>query len=977
MSLLFINEDYSGDNFPSSNVGVWTQSRIEVLHFVEYKAETIQTNVVVHTNAGVKWLELLDGSNWSDHGFANSKSINILIVSSGGTSTTPATIDYLDGELMFLTTGLVFQDGFQYPIIDSSTGDVLISLELIQTDAPEKIEFDFNLTNPNAPSLNSLIDGEINRFSYNNLDALSIGGSAPMNQINFKSGGLIKDVNVIYSSIVGSQRIYYVDFNFFNWVYLQNGNNNPSWFDGIDTVGAINRVRMFAQANNPNTVMEAVSNNNIGNCGGFNENFNTGNETYSLDNVIYKNANGDVVSGIDYCNLTSFEAVINAPAGELDTVQSRFNIGMSWIPSDEDDYQNKLQNFGHNTALVTPNNTFSNNATPDPTVYNGYQNSFFDVSWSFKNLTFFITSPTQITVSGEVFPTVNNSYFGTLGQGEAKHTLWVSSYRNDIVDNKRLSTSVKLYDTDVVCTPPKGISLDLDTKIYDHVFNEIVDTTTTEDDVFIRTELTLRKNVVYESLKVGFEMYNTVTEEYFDLEQFVFNFDSIPFINGIYEVNENITRPYNVPPISNRNKILFRRYTLNDSAIAYGLIIDYTWLNDWRYWLAKSNADNDFFNASESNNGLNKDWQHYTDNPDWVFRYKLLLQKDGIANFNNTEIVIRPYEDEDVTTVTTFVDTSDGSTPTTLISDTIMEVTSVLTWNTGVYDALTSWSASTIEDFEGANRWLLSSFWQQGNVGDNPLKSLIVADTLDVQIYNNIATFKYLIDTNDLNAQNVSLTQRIYSEDKGFGNMWIDLRTGGNAFTFGELATDDIKHGKATDVIRTNDGLVITSANEDVWAAWIKFNYLEFLRHEGKTVQYILKTQDNDASESMTGVGSTASDEIIIDQVGQQEISLNLNATDTFLSIVGNNGTVGVPVSQSFDNTANPSGFYKIKITSSGTFGSVLSVYGLVDGLETSWDDETNLIHSETSALTPDETNLIPMAIVNGDALILTAIKVF
>ena len=976
MSLLITNEDYNGANFLSSNSGGRVISELTFLHYVEYICDSVTTGITSVTNGGISWLVLEDGSDWSEHGFADGKSISIIQTLSGVPITITSTINYLDGNLMFVTTGL----GNSYsPQIDNATGNVILSLEIRQASAPEKLEFDFNLTNPNSPSLNSLIDGNVNRFNVDNIDAMVVGASLPMVQINSKSGGLITSASLKLESSTGSpdyQRVYKIFFKFVNWTYIQNGDNNPTWFDGVGTVGAIARVRMFAELGNPNTVMETTSSNSYGNCGNFDENYNTGVETYTLSSASFTDSVGNPVSGIDYCALTKFTAVIDAPAGRLNTTYSNFRIGMSWIPADEDDYQNKNDSFGNNLAVNASEAIFSHSTSPFVTPIDGYLNNEYDIQWSFNNLQFTIGGG-QLTVTGDIYPTNgNNDYFDTVNSGEKKHVLWVDTFRNDYVPNQQLRTSVKVYDQDVICSPPLGSLYSVINNIFDHDNNPNQTETTTEDDVLLRDDWLMPRNTVFQDLTVGFQMYNTVTGESFNLEQFVFDFSTAPFINGVYEINQSIPRNFNLPPTSNKNEVkISRQSSLPDDAFNYSLGLSYGYLNDWRYWLAKANANIDFFNPLESNNGLNRDWEHFQSG-NWVFRHEFLLRKDNVSDFFYKEIPIRPYEDEDVSDSTILIDLSNGSTVTSLIDNTEIEVSKELIWNLGIYDPTTAWAEVTIEDFEGGNRWVLSSVEEQGSISANPLKSIIASDKLEMLFFNNIATLKYKIDTNIIDINNVSFTYRIYS-DLGVGE-WTDLRLGGNVLSIGgENTGSDIEHDEASKLTRKVDGLECFPNGTVSWEGWVSFPIFNFNRVDSTTIEYIIKTIDTDTAESMLGIaGSGIALPQNTDLRGYQETSVYYDLNNKFIDIYGNDGTVGTPSTKSFDTGVNASGHYKVKITDSGTLGCTISVYELADGIQTSWNDETNLVHSEVSTLTPDEIALMPFCLLNDEPTTLVAIRV-
>ena len=168
---------------------------------------------------------------------------------------------------------------------------------------------------------------------------------------------------------------------------------------------------------------------------------------------------------------------------------------------------------------------------------------------------------------------------------------------------------------------------------------------------------------------------------------------------------------------------------------------------------------------NEPNNGLNKNWRYYALDPDWSPQFTILVEKDDISDFFSRPFNIRRYEDEDCTTVCTFTNLEDGSNPEVLVANTQIQVDAVITWNTGVFEASQLWAESTIEDFESGNRWVLSSYLDQGNVNLNPLKPLDGLSKLQVVIVGNVATLSYIIDTNILTSTSVSISHRIHSLD--------------------------------------------------------------------------------------------------------------------------------------------------------------------------------------------------------------------
>lgn len=781
MPIIPVQEQYNGtENSLNSNVGKWAPASFEFIHRADFESIADISNTVTYFTVGSggvqsHWLQLNNGQNWKDLGFAEGVPIQVIFTSPPLILVNQnTTVTSIDNDLLYIADplnsgGTDLPTNVQSPDTDAN-GEPFGKCTIVCTDAPQEIQYDFNLTNIEAPTLESLIDGSINRFRYNELDTLALGGSAVMLPINNLSGGYFRDVTIEYVAEQDLFRKYKISFNFFNWAMLQSGFDEPDWFEGTKTIGGIHRVNMLTVQGDNGSALKFNTNGNSGNVGGFDENYNTGIAGYTLNNVEFTNLAGDPIEGIDYSNTCKFEAVVNDPFGRLSVVFSRFNIGMCWRTIDTDEYQNNTNSFGENTLVSAPFGDFSHSVTPNPTQYNGETKN--GLRWSFKNLQFTVGGGV-LTVTGEIIPAAaNDDYFESIDEDEKLHTLWVSCYRNDYAPVNRYDTSITIYNDDVISAPVLGNPLVVDDSSFqDHALLDIsapLTLTTTEDDSNFNINLRLLKDTTYASLTAKIEMYNSLTNDKFTVESFTFPFNSIPFVGGVYQFNELIPRNFNLPPDSTFNDL---DLTLNgiETLVDYGVELNYGWLNRWEYWLQQDNADLHFFDLNEPNNGLNKNWQIYALDPDWSPQITILVEKDGVSDFFSRPFNIRRYEDEDVTTVCTFTNLEDGSNPTVLVANTQIQVNVEMTWNAGVFDGTQLWAESTIEDFESGNRWVLSSYLDQGNVNSNPLKPLNGLTKLQVLIVGNVANLNYVIDTNVLNSTSVSISHRIHSLNGDLG----------------------------------------------------------------------------------------------------------------------------------------------------------------------------------------------------------------
>ena len=168
---------------------------------------------------------------------------------------------YIDAELLNGGT-TPLDNNTQAPDIDAIRSSIRTCKSSLFNSTPEELQYDFNLTNIDAPSLESLIDGSVNRFRFNGVDGLSVGGSAVMTQINNKSGGYFQDVTLEYLAESDNYRQYKVSFNFFNWAMLQSGFSEPNWFEGVSTIGGIHRVNMLTIQGDNGSALEYLTSGN-------------------------------------------------------------------------------------------------------------------------------------------------------------------------------------------------------------------------------------------------------------------------------------------------------------------------------------------------------------------------------------------------------------------------------------------------------------------------------------------------------------------------------------------------------------------------------------------------------------------------------------------------------------------------------------------------------------------------------------------
>ena len=770
MGLNITDEKYN--NLPSlySNVGEWIDGEVKFSNLYLVRSSNADAYTVVGNT-----ITKASGT-WGDDGFIDGMAIIISfwdfnLPNPQNPPIFNKTITYINGNIMYLDSPLAGYPNNVFP-----TNGEYDDMTIVSDTNPDAADFYFNLIPNGQSSPNSVIDGQVNRFEVQQLAALGVGGAAPMQQINLKSGGLIGAV-LITREIDGGlhplQRNYTITYKFLQWGIVQDGYDPPNYYNAQDDLTPFILIKSSVIFGNPNGDMQGVNGSNLANTGYFNENYNGGLAAYTKDSISWLDYLGNPIDRLDYSNNCTFTAIINAE--NQAAPDSIFRIGLGFLPLDATIYQNMPMHLGHQILLNAPDIDFNDTGAVYPANRIGYANAQ-GAQFDMDNLRFEVISPTQIRVTGRVKP-INTSnetvnYFDQLPDGERRMILWVQVGDYTKINQFSDRVNVLVFDDDNYDAPTLGVQIPdvISEIILDHGGNDITDATypntTTEDDVLYKSEFLLPEAVEYEGVRARIYAHNTGTGEEFTLESIFINFDNIPFVNGIHEANEVIPRNFNLPPATDRNHISLIRKPSIDIAGKYGLELQYGYLSDWRYWLAQPNANAPtFFNLLQPNNGLNKDWQHYDLVGDWIIRISYYTRLNGVDDYQNKQIKIRPYEDDpNVSFNRTFTKLSDNTNPTSLIANEIIEIEGVFTWNNAFNG---EWVEFTVEDFESGNRWVISSVLDQGNIAANPLKPIAGATKLDVVISPaNILTAKCLIDTSLINVNSVSLSYRVFSLPK-------------------------------------------------------------------------------------------------------------------------------------------------------------------------------------------------------------------
>lgn len=789
MSLILNTVDYGGETNLNANGGDWVDSEI-IFNSLPLQIGTGSSAPGVYTRpsvagAGLYQFQILN-YDWALNGWqvgdACTAIYSVLVLTPSVYITTPSftfNILHINGDTLNISAPVQSAPS-TFPLTPTisfpgSTGShagrtwEYQGVSITGQNKAEQIDFEFNLAKNGTTNLNSLIDGEANKFYANTVGMANLA-SIPMIQTNNHSGGLMKDVSITKEAVYSDGSIRWaVNFKLFQWAIIQDGFIEPNYYVATDAVAPYGKISVWGDYSDPNTIRELFTTNDstkvIANTGIFNENYNGRPNHFTVDSVDWTDTNGNSISALDYSGASQFEAIVSSPnTSNLDSI---YRIGLIWRPEDSSYYKNKLTNLGENLLLNAPEVDFQHSLIPDPTIHAGYSDPT-GAKWDLTDIKFEHFGVNQIKVTGTVIPNGSaNALFSSVPNGGRRTTLWIS-----LADPTTLSTgtdrvSLILWDDDNYDAPTLGVQIPniIDEYLYDHDRNDITSNqspnTTTEDDVQYEMNFLLPKNVVYNGMRFKIEMFNNQTGDTFDLENRYLSFGSVVSQGGVMQLNQIENRGFNLPPTTDRN---YWSVVLNpalDTPTHYGVSVGYGFLNDWRYWGSLTGVNTDFYSLTDPNNGYNKDWQHY-DVPDWFPRVAVFTDLNGIEDFNYLEYNIRPYEDDiDVTASTVLTVVSSGAIITALIPNEIIEIETTFVWNQNFAD---EWVEFTIEDKEGGNRWVMSSVLDQGGISANPLEPTTGQTKIEVTgTGTNTLVATCLVDTSIITANDVSLSFRVYS----------------------------------------------------------------------------------------------------------------------------------------------------------------------------------------------------------------------
>jgi len=623
--------------------------------------------------------------SWIEEGFRLNDTVQVSIWDPF--SATPlnqynANIDYIDDNVIGLSTMLGWFDVTQQQYVtiqtvgrDRDTLDVLLNQVLNSTAGTEF----------------SLIDGEVTRFKFTNINGTSIGTTLTGVQTGLQSGQFEASATLQrLANPGGSERAYRLTIE-----YIQMGVYSSTWFETSNCLKTYLKLEWASLANEPFGKTIKIFN-DAADTGWFDQAFNT--------QVI----NATLVQGIDYLDYqypTTGQFVI-------DSASTDYGFGAAYISIDTAYYKNRTFNQSVITMCI-PSSEFTVGA-PIASELNE-----FGAGYTLE-ITAINTVGTVHTVDYEFIPNAAfNTFFDGLELGNRNFYVWA----------KWGTVNLLLFSGELETTPPIGGILEpVRVDFFDHseqlteaVNNDDSCTGNIEDDFGFSGIFRLEEGVQYESMTARIEAYNTVTQESFTLNQVFFDFTSVPFNGTQHLLNLTIPVQSQLPTTSvKRDASLFLLPSANITG-EYGINLYFPFLYRWEYWLPQNNADADFYPNDQT-----KNWYPYGNTGDWTLRLHVQLIKDGLAYIYDNDVVIYNYDsDPEIDQEIELYRVSTGQNVQVVIDGELHRVvaTHTLTDGTG-WDQVGTWGMITVEPTESSPRYIVSTVVPYDYNPSNPLSPI-------------------------------------------------------------------------------------------------------------------------------------------------------------------------------------------------------------------------------------------------------------
>jgi hypothetical protein len=496
--------------------------------------------------------------------------------------------------------------------------------------------------------------------------------------IGFDTGGGVRDTNFVTLSRLGqyedwrtgtvkarfSQQVndyiqkfeieheftilpYYLDGELTN---LQN-NVIPPLLNGLNSLKYVFNPEFRTVLSNPNTAKSYDFDINLGSTAWFNENFNGFNSEYKVNSITYTEfGTANSADGLLIGGKTTVSIQVEKLNGNF-VIGDKVGVYASYLP-EQNEYTNTTlsdlkQNFIYDNAFETSGNSGANGQD------------------FITNMSVFSPIGNLMTVTFDVEYNTNQKAFlsGKLAQNPTYFLIGVqlgdNTLTNQSSDRTILLADVNLYDESADIPDLMHVTK---YDIYSHeeqigLGQFSTDKTSWNEDglvVDFTFDLDLNKQAVLNTLEFNLVAYNTVTNQFWNIDTYSFSPATAIISGGVQQINENTTRNY----------ILKSNDQFNDVQISVGSNVGgiqnydgrFAQKISWQDWIQNLGVDTIFYDGTEPNNNFNNKSSNYSLLNDYEIRLAISSNVAGVSTLNvagNTDylflsptITVYDYEED-------------------------------------------------------------------------------------------------------------------------------------------------------------------------------------------------------------------------------------------------------------------------------------------------------------------------------------------
>jgi len=429
---------------------------------------------------------------------------------------------------------------------------------------------------------------------------------------------------------------------------------------------------------NPNQTTNVVFDEFTGNVGGKDENFNGTPTNYSISNVVYSRVpSGEIIDSLE---LTTNEikltfTVTNTEDAPFSDGDTNIIFGYNFAPSNENQYRDD------NPAIqkTMEFNFMFDNVQSILGSASGSPRKFGTTEQVIKTMTASKSSDSIIEV--EVIMALSPENLSRLvGLVDRRYQVWFSVANHTLLRKDSDKVTLTVTNNEFFNDVSDPTMLLMSNSFMEHT-GSIVGTDNissisarAEDDICCITNFALDRSgretdtITLNSLTT--QIIARKDANTFDvLDQFTTNLNltsiNDPVYGGIPFVDITEDRGFATPADDLRKNVRFFRDTDMDKLGTFAYKVFFPIVIRWEYWEARANANDEFFDTNEPNNGWNHDWVRINNFPDWDIYYKITINttKNGNAlQFTSeSKIELEDYQagtEWDTENIKTYIDST-------------------------------------------------------------------------------------------------------------------------------------------------------------------------------------------------------------------------------------------------------------------------------------------------------------------------------